>query len=183
MRGCRRRRGRFPSAAEAGIIFGALMAPFDFAQGRLWKPCPSRSLVLRWRSWWRRVVLVPSAGSGQAPSAVAASAVMVLAKIGPVTLGCPSGRCAMILSPFQGWLVFTCHPRLTPLRLRSGQAVGCILPPLRGWGGGSWHSSSRCGRSRLRPGGAGPLDSRGRLSPHESGWRKVVKRVIGGEGG
>jgi hypothetical protein len=28
---------------------------------------------------------------------------------------------------------------------------------------------------------AGPLDSRGRLSPHESGWRKVVKRVGGGE--
>jgi hypothetical protein len=58
--------GRVPTAAEAGIIFGALTAPFGFAQGRLWKSCPSRSLVLRWRSWWRWVVLVPSAGSGQA---------------------------------------------------------------------------------------------------------------------
>jgi hypothetical protein len=39
--------GLVASAAEAGIIFGALTAPFGFAQGRLWKPCPSRSRVSR----------------------------------------------------------------------------------------------------------------------------------------
>jgi hypothetical protein len=58
--------GRFPSAGEAGINFGALMAPFGFAQSRLWKPCPSRSLLGRGRIRGRRVAWVPSAGSGQA---------------------------------------------------------------------------------------------------------------------
>jgi hypothetical protein len=32
--------GEVPSAAEAEIFFGALMAPFSFAQGRLWKLSP-----------------------------------------------------------------------------------------------------------------------------------------------
>ncbi len=71
--------GRVPAAVEAGIILGALTAP-----RRLWKPCPSRSLVVRWRDAW-------------------------------------------FLSPFQGWLIFPLLP--------TAYAVGCILAPLRGWGG------------------------------------------------
>jgi hypothetical protein len=54
--------GPVVSAAEAEIIFGALTAPFDFAQGRLWKPCPSRSLLGRRRIRWRRVCIGPSSG-------------------------------------------------------------------------------------------------------------------------
>ena len=47
--------GLVASAAEAGIIFGALTAPFGFAQGRLWKLCPSRTLLVRRRIRWRQV--------------------------------------------------------------------------------------------------------------------------------
>ena len=39
-----------------------------------------------------------------------------------------------LLSPLRGWLLLSFfYPRLTPLRLRSGQALGSILSPLRGW--------------------------------------------------
>jgi hypothetical protein len=49
------------------------------------------------------------------------------------------------LSPRWGSLL-ACFPThgFTPHRLRSGQAVGCILSPLRGWGrvyrGGFWEN-------------------------------------------
>jgi hypothetical protein len=41
------------------------------------------------------------------------------------------GEC--FLRPFGAGAFHSFSPRLTPLRLRSGQAVGCILSPLRGW--------------------------------------------------